>query len=96
MLRLMCCKTAFHLNIKGVFFVNIYLWVLIGSHCGEGRLWEGESLKWAPADSVRTVCLDDVKPWVIAMHGVQDDLMREKGKMSKMYSEVKCKRNIII
>ncbi len=62
------------------------LWVLVGGHCSKGRLWEGEGLKWAPADGVRTVCLGNVKPGVVAMHGVQDDLMGVKEKtVSKTY-----------
>lgn len=59
---------------------HLYLWVLVSSHCSEGRLWEGEGLKWAPTDSVRTVCLGNMKPGVVAVHRVQDDLMGFKKK----------------
>lgn len=69
--------------------VSLYLWVLVSGHCSESRLWEGESLKGAPADGVRTVCLYHVKPGVVAMHGVQDDLLRKQSRVSKMHSQVK-------
>lgn len=69
--------------------MNVYLWVLVGRHCSEGCFWEGEGLKRAPADRVRTVSLDDVEPGVVPMHGVQDDLGREERRVESGKGSIK-------
>lgn len=52
--------------------------VLVGCDRCEGSLREGEGLENTPADTEQVVCLDDVEAWVVAMHGVQNDLQEEE------------------
>lgn len=57
---------------------NEYLCVLVCCDCGEGCFWESERLEDAPAYAVQIIGLDDVETWVVAVHGVQDDLNQKK------------------
>lgn len=47
---------------------------MVGGDGHEGRLREGEGLEDTPTDTEQVVSLDEVKPWVVTMHRVEDDL----------------------
>lgn len=66
----------FHFFMSFFLFVFFYLWVLVSSDGSENGFWEGESLERAPADRMGAVHLDDMESWVVAMHGVKDDLLK--------------------
>lgn len=53
--------------------------VLVGGHGDEGCLWEHVGAKGCVfgAKSIVLIGLNDVQPWLVLMHGVEDDL-REK------------------
>ena len=57
-----------------------YLGVLIGCDGGEVGLWEGHGVVGAPADREDAVRLDHVESGEVSVHGVQDDLKRDKEK----------------
>lgn len=50
--------------------------VLVGGHRDEGGLWEHVGAKGCVfgAKSIVLVGLNDVQPWLVLMHGVEDDL----------------------
>ena len=54
--------------------------ILVGGHRNEGSLWEhvGAEGRVFGAKSIVLVSLHDVQPWLVLVHGVEDDL-EEKG-----------------
>ena len=56
--------------------LRLYLVVLVGGHRDEGGLWEHVGAKGCVfgAKSIVLVGLNDVQPWLVLMHGVEDDL----------------------
>lgn len=62
---------------------GLYLVILVGGHRDEGSLWEhmGAEGRVFGAKSVVLVGLHDVQPWLVLVHGVEDDL-EEKGLLS--------------
>lgn len=59
---------------------GLYLVILVGGHRNEGSLWEhvGAEGRVFGAKSIVLVGLHDVQPWLVLVHGVEDDL-EEKG-----------------
>lgn len=56
-----------------------YLVVLVGGHGDEGCLWEHVGAKGCVfgAKSIVLIGLNDVQPWLVLMHGVEDDLQEK-------------------
>lgn len=54
-----------------------YLVVLVGGHGDEGCLWEHVGAKGCVfgAKSIVLIGLNDMQPWLVLMHGVEDDLL---------------------
>ena len=62
---------------------GLYLVILVGGHRDEGSLWEHMGAEGCVfgAKSIVLVGLHDVQPWLVLVHGVEDDL-EEKGLLS--------------
>jgi hypothetical protein len=58
----------------------LYLVILVGGHRDEGGFWEHMGAEGCVfgAKSIVLISLNDVQPWLILVHGVENDL-EEKG-----------------
>lgn len=81
--------------------VRTNLLVLVRRDGGEHGLWEGEGSR-ALADRyglhrgqlLAALFPDHVHPWLVLVHGVQDDLESEKGSWVTICSQFKKKKNV--
>lgn len=77
-----------------------YLLVLVGCDCGELGLWEGETVHSFGRQRLDLrqvhprVVLDDVNPWFVFVHGLQDDLDQRHGGVNRE-SEASVKQSVL-
>lgn len=67
------------INLKYLINLTPYLMVLVRRDCNERRFWKHMSAESGVfgSESVIFICLHDVDPGLIFMHGIQDDLERK-------------------
>lgn len=56
--------------------LGLYLVVLVGGHGDEGGLWEHMGAEGCVfgAKGIVLVGLNNVQPWLVLVHGIEDDL----------------------